>query len=534
MLELGDSLKMGTSVLQVTDSSGAVPKAERGASAPRAGAAPPAEELVITSGKDVGRRLGLTEELVIGRAVSGDGSLSDDHEVSRRHARVFRDAAGTLTIEDLGSANGTQVNGERVRGLRVLWAGDSIRIGATTFEVTGGEPASQAATPAQAPARPPAPEPARPVARPAPPPVRSRAPELPPRQPVVAPASALPPGSVFAGHRIDEVIGHGDMGVVYRAEELALQRPVALKVINADRSHEEWFRERFRRETKLAASIDHQNVIPIFDTGQDQGLMFVTMRLVEGTDLRAVIAAEGGLEPFRAARIVRQVGAALDAAHAQGMLHRDVKPSNVLLDRSDHAYLADFGMAKQASAPAGPTRHGSIVARVQYVAPEQVLNHPVDARADVYGLGCLLFETLTGQAPFAGWTGGAPALAPVEAPVPSAGSVRPDLPRAFDDVLARAMAKDPDHRYPSAGELGEAAVLAAGGSGRARPDFIEATGEAPLIGIPAGAPGGPPSDTGSTTGEAGVARAARWAIALVALALMALAMAAATHGISKL
>ncbi len=557
-LELGDSLRMGRSVLQVTDSSGAVPRKPKPATpTPRGRTDIPAEQreqLVITAGKEIGRRLSLSDELIIGRTVSGEGRLSDDHGVSRRHARVIRDATGKVTIEDLGSANGTLVNGERLRGPRVLNVGDSIQIGTTTLGVTAGEAAAAVAPPAQAPARPRGPEPARPVAPPARAPVRPRAPE--PARPVgrpaqapvrpripepsvrqqATPASVLPPGSVFAGYRVGEVIGHGDMGVVYRAEELALQRTVALKVINAERSREERFRERFARESKLAASIDHQNVIPIFDAGEEQGVMFVTMRLVEGTDLRAVIAAEGHVEPLRAARIVRQVGAALDAAHAQGVLHRDVKPSNVLLDRSDHAYLADFGLAKQASASADPTRHGSIVARVQYVAPEQLLDQPVDARADVYGLGCLLFETLTGQAPFASWADGPRALAPVEAPVPSAVVLRPDLPGAFDDVLARAMAKDPDERYPSAGDLGEAALVAAGGLERARPEFTVATGEASFVGLnpQGGVLAATPSDAASKTGEAGWARAGRWAIALAALLLMAAAMAAATHGISKL
>src|ERR1035441_1556838 len=143
------------------------------------------------------------------------------------------------------------------------------------------------------------------------------------------------------------------------------------------------------------------------------------MRLVEGTDMRALIAAEGRLEPLRAARIVRQVGAALDAAHARGMLHRDVKPSNVLLARRDHVYLSDFGLAKRTASAEGLTRHGTIVARAGYVAPEQILNQRVDARADIYALGCLLFEAITGEAPFASWTDGPEALAHLDAPRPS-------------------------------------------------------------------------------------------------------------------
>ena len=224
---------------------------------------------------------------------------------------------------------------------------------------------------------------------------------------------------MFAGCRVEDVIGHGDMGVVYRAEELALQRPVALKLILPEYSRDERFRERFRRESRIAAAIDHPNVIPVFDAGDEDGVLFIMMRLVEGTDLRALIDAEGRIEPLRAARIVRQVGAALDAAHARGMLHRDVKPSNVLLARRDHVYLTDFGLAKQASAAGRTDAARTIVARAEYVAPEQVLNQRVDARADIYALGCLLFEALTGEPPYARRTGGPAALAHVEAPRPS-------------------------------------------------------------------------------------------------------------------
>ena len=409
---------------------------------------------MVTAGAAAGRRLTLRDELVIGREVSGEGRLSDDSELSRRHARVARDAGGRLTVEDLGSANGTFVNGERVPGRRVLELGD---LAADRLDKPAADPYRAGAGPS------------------VPPPAPAAAPVQIPRAPA-APAvnregliSELPRGSVFAGCRVEEVISHGDMAVVYRAEELALQRRVALKLILPERSEEERFRERFRRESKVAAAIDHPNVIPIFDAGEEDGLLYITMRLVEGTDLRALIAAEGRVEPRRAARLVRQIGAALDAVHARGMLHRDVKPSNVLLGRADHVYLSDFGLAKGAASAAGLTRQGSIIARVEYVAPEQILNKPVDARSDIYALGCLLFETLTGEAPFAHWTDGPHALAHLNAPVPSAVELRPELPRELDDVVRRAMAKDPGERYASAGELGQAALVAAGGLGQAVP-----------------------------------------------------------------
>jgi serine/threonine protein kinase len=343
-------------------------------------------------------------------------------------------------------------------------------------------------------------------------------------------------GSVFAGCRVEELISHGDMGVVYRAEELALQRRVALKLILPEYSQDKHFRERFERESMVAAAIDHPNVIPIFDAGDEDGVLYITMRLVEGTDLRALIAAEGRIEPLRAARIVRQVGAALDAAHARGMLHRDVKPPNVLLAREDHVYLSDFGLAKRVDAVGGLTRQGSIVARAEYVAPEQILNEPVDARADIYALGCLLFEALTGEAPFARWEKGPAALAHLDAPRPSPVELCPDLPREFDDVVHRAMAKDPSERYPSAGDLGQAALVAAGGLRRASPWSVVATGEAaPVTDTPAPEalapePRGPVPERAAS----GRSDVLRWAIALAGLALVAVGMVAALNGISSL
>jgi serine/threonine protein kinase len=339
------------------------------------------------------------------------------------------------------------------------------------------------------------------------------------------------------------------MGVVYRAEELALQRPVALKLILPEYSGDERFRERFRRESMIAAAIDHPNVIPIFDAGDEQGVLYIMMRLIEGTDMRTLIAEEGRIEPLRAARMVSQVGAALDAAHARGMLHRDVKPPNVLLAREDHVYLSDFGLAKQAASVGGLTRQGTVVARAEYVAPEQILNQRPDARADIYALGCLLFEALTGEAPFARWTGGPEALAHLDAPRPSPVALRPDLPREFDDVVQRAMATDPSDRFPSAGDLGQAALVAAGGLRRARSWSVVATGEAAPYRDEqmAQAPGAAPRAPAVAQAPAAAPRAPvpegaqarrpevlRWAIALATLALVAVGMVAALSGISSL
>jgi pSer/pThr/pTyr-binding forkhead associated (FHA) protein/predicted Ser/Thr protein kinase len=532
-LDLGDVVRVGKAILQVTDNSGAVPdKTHTGTG-----------ELVVTGGTALGRRFILRDELVLGRGVSGDGRLSDDLRLSRRHARVARDASGRLMIEDLGSANGTFVNDERVRGRRVLEVGDSIRIGSTTLQLTDRGRASVPAAPG--------PPSSAPAERPPPPAVRPRTPAA-PRPDRARPIPGLRLGSVFAGCRVEGVIGYGDMGVVYRAEELALQREVALKLILPEFSREERFRERFRRESRIAAAIDHQNVIPIFDAGDEGGVLYIIMRLVEGTDMRALIAAKERLEPLRAARIVGQVGAALDVAHASGMLHRDVKPSNVLLGREDHVYLSDFGLAKDAAAGGGLTRHGSIVARAEYVAPEQFLNQRVDARADIYALGCLLFEALTGEPPFARSTEGAGALAHIEAPPPSPVDLRPELPREFDEVVRRAMAKDPSERYPSAGDLGQAALVAAGGLRRASAWSVVATGEAalstdgeaaeglvapPRVRMPEGAQADRREAIRAPVPQgvaAGRSDALRWAIALAGLVIVFVGMLAALHGISTL
>jgi serine/threonine protein kinase len=337
------------------------------------------------------------------------------------------------------------------------------------------------------------------------------------------------------------------MGVVYRAEELALQRRVAIKLIRPEHSEEDRFRERFRRESRVAASIDHPNVIPILEAGDEDGVLFITMRLVEGTDLRALIAEEGRLDPLRAARIVRQVGAALDAAHVRGLVHRDVKPANVLLARAEHVYLSDFGLAKPAEEAGGLTRQGSIIARAEYVAPEQIIEDRVDALTDVYALGCLFFEALTGEAPFARSKDGPAMLAHVNEPPPSPLERRPDLPRVFDDVVRRAMAKEPEERYPSAGDLGQAALVAAGELRRAGPESVVATGAAaplvPIPGLPASAPPAAvdgeaadlaPVEAADGDRPAGRRDALRWGFALGVLALLAVGMFAALGALSNL
>jgi len=288
-------------------------------------------------------------------------------------------------------------------------------------------------------------------------------------------------GTTLGGYRIDARIGEGGMGVVYRAEQLALSRPVALKLIARQYANDGAFRERFERESRLAASIDHPNVVPVYEAGDVEGLLFIAMRYVEGTDLRELVASEGRLAPPRAADMMRQVGAALDAAHARGLVHRDVKPANVLVTgrrEEEHAYLTDFGLTKRASSQSGATRTGEWVGTLDYVAPEQIEGRPIDARTDIYALGCVLHQLLTGEVPYVRDSDVAKMYAHLNAPPPAMTPGVPGLSPAFDAVVERAMAKRPDERYPSAGDLGRAALAAAAGAALAAPERSVARGAA--------------------------------------------------------
>jgi hypothetical protein len=299
------------------------------------------------------------------------------------------------------------------------------------------------------------------------------------------------PGDVFAGHRIEGVAGRGGMGVVYRAIQIDLDRPVALKVIARHLAQDEGFRARFVAESRVAAAIEHPHVLPIYYAGESDGTLYIAMRFVDGSDLRHVIRAERSVEPGRVARIVDQVGSALDAAHARGLIHRDIKPANILLGAGDHAYLTDFGLTKRLGASTGLSRSGAWVGTLGYVAPEQIRGERIDARADVYALGCVLFHALTGQAPYLRETDEATLWSHLHDPPPPASMLTPGVPEAFDAVIDRALAKDPDERFPSAGDLGRAALAAASGDvagvsdeqmvarGRAAPDAGDETRAAP-------------------------------------------------------
>ena len=269
-------------------------------------------------------------------------------------------------------------------------------------------------------------------------------------------------GSEFVGYRIDELIGRGGMGVVYRAYDLRLKRTVALKLMAPELALDQRFRERFSREAELAMSLEHPNVVPIHDAGDIDGRLYLAMRHVEGTDLRALLHAEGALDPARALAICSQVANALDAAHAKGLVHRDVKPSNVLLDANEHVYLADFGLTRRLDEQGGPAGEGRSVGTPAYLAPEQIEGGPVDGRTDVYSLGCLLYECLTGETPFARGSRLAVAWAHLEEEPPSASERRPELPEAIDAVIRKAMAKEPEDRYTTCAALIAAAEEALG------------------------------------------------------------------------
>src|SRR3954451_11153030 len=271
------------------------------------------------------------------------------------------------------------------------------------------------------------------------------------------------------------------MGVVYLAEQLRLQRRVALKLIVPELAEDDEFRRRVERESQMAASLDHPNVIPVYEAGEADGALFISMRYVEGSDLRVLIRDGGQLDPARAARIVSQLGDALDAAHARGLVHRDVKPANVLVTGapgSEHVYLTDFGLTRHVSSQSGITHTGQWVGTLDYVAPEQISGGPLDARVDVYSLGCVLFEALTARVPSPRASDVAKMFAHMNEPPAAVSALVPEAGWAFDAVVARALAKAPEERYPSTGDLGRAAQAAAYGQHNTAPERSVAAGSA--------------------------------------------------------
>ena len=287
----------------------------------------------------------------------------------------------------------------------------------------------------------------------------------------------LAPGDQLGAYHVLSIIGRGGMGVVYLAEHASLERRVALKVLAPQFSADPNFRTRFERESRLAASLDHPNVVPVYEAGEIDGVLFIAMRYVDGPDLRTVLDREGHFEVARAIGIAAQLASALDAAHAHGLIHRDVKPGNVLLaagygsDGGEHVYLTDFGLTKRSASKSGLTQLGQLVGTIDYIAPEQITGGTVDGRVDIYALGCVFFEMLSGKAPFLRETDLATMAAHLHEPPPSLTALRPDLPAASDALIARVLAKDPDQRFSSAAQFVRAArvALAPGAQSAASP-----------------------------------------------------------------
>jgi len=293
--------------------------------------------------------------------------------------------------------------------------------------------------------------------------------------------SELSDGDDFAGYRIEQRLGRGGMGLLYLALEPGLERRVALKLIAPEAASDDVFAKRFAEESRIAAAIEHPNVVPIYAAGEEEGVPWIAMRYVAGSDLGRRLAREGRLDPQEAVELIAQIGNGLDAIHAAGLVHRDVKPANVLLSGepgAEHAYITDFGVARNVATESGLTQTGRFVGTLDYVAPEQISGGPVDARVDIYALGCLLFKLLTGEVPFPREGEAARLYAHLHDPPPAPSLYVPEVPMALDDVVVRAMSKEPDDRYPSAGDLGRAAHAAFSGAPVAAPERTVATGAA--------------------------------------------------------
>ncbi|MHA7651286.1 serine/threonine-protein kinase [Mycobacterium sp. ML4] len=300
-------------------------------------------------------------------------------------------------------------------------------------------------------------------------------------------------GSQFGPYRLVRLLGSGGFGEVYEAEDTAMHRTVALKLLSTTFSQDPVFRERLFREAHTAGRLREPHVVPIHSCGEIGGQVYIDMRLVRGVDLETVLERDGPLDPARAVDLIRQMAAALDAAHAERVIHRDVKPANILLSGDDFASLVDFGLAN-AAGDTRLTKTGKAVGTFDYVAPERLSDGPVDYRCDVYALACVLYELLTGKPPYHEHRDlSALMTAHLSAPVPRASRLRPGIPAALDNVIARGMAKDPDARYRSAGELAAAAQSALNPAAPTREWAVDPAPPPPMAPAPAPRPGPPPA-----------------------------------------
>ncbi len=324
----------------------------------------------------------------------------------------------------------------------------------------------------------------------------------------------LRPGEQFAGYQVVELIGSGGMGDVYRAEQPQLGRSVALKTIRSELAADEAFRRRFRREARLAASVDHPGVIPIYETGEAEGVLFLAMRWIEGIDLRQLIALEGPVEPERAVAMLEQLSDALDAAHESGLVHRDIKPANVLIE-DNRLYISDFGLARL-TAEGETTRPGGLVGTLDYLAPEVIGGKPASGHSDIYALGCLFYELLTGSAPYPVENVLAKLHAHATQPAPAPSRLQRELSNEMDRVTDGALAKEPGDRYTTARQFAASARRALDCQ-VARRSSVSLSGGVPV------------SDTVSRN-----VRSRRWirrlAIGAVAAGIVAGAGLAVTHG----
>jgi serine/threonine protein kinase len=275
-------------------------------------------------------------------------------------------------------------------------------------------------------------------------------------------------GARIANYQIEQLIGRGGMAVVYRATDVRLDRVVALKILNPELASNDAFRQRFIRESRAGAAVDHPHVIPVFEAGDADGVLFIAMRYVAGQDVRGLIERDGSLSTARTVEIVAQVASALDAAHASGLVHRDVKPANMLLapasdgSTADHVYLSDFGLSKQSLSSPSLTRTGQFLGTLDYMSPEQISGRAVDGKTDLYALGCAAFEMLTGLPPFRREANLAVMWAQVSAEPPSVRRWRPELSPAVDDVIGTALAKSPQDRQSTCTEFALALRTACG------------------------------------------------------------------------